>query len=244
MSASSKPATPVPAAKPKRDSTARALMVAMFLAVAVTGGASLTSMGSGAFQDTLRTLGFGRETEIQAEQRKQAAVVAEMERIISRMDNEIGTLTTRVARTESAEAATSERLAKVDGGLASLGGDVRDLRARSEGANETWRKPVDHLNSAVTGARGDIVTLRSSLDAHEQSRRSDMNALTRRLDRLERAIAREVTSTIQNPPQRQPETPPPQSGSVLDLFGLRGSSATEPKSGQSGHMIDVSQGGH
>jgi len=240
MSASSKPGAPIAAPKPKRDSTALALMVAMFLAVAVTGGASLSSMGSGAFQDTLRSLGFGRETEIQAEQRKQAAVVAEMERIISRMDNEIGTLTTRVARAESGEAATGERIAKLDGGLASLGSDVQDLRAR-ENTNETWRKPVDHLNSAVTGARGDIVTLRSSLDAYEQSRRSDMNALTKRLDRLERAIAREVTSSIQNQPQRQPEAPPPQSGSVLDLFGLRGSATPEPKSG---HVIDMSQGGH
>jgi TolA-binding protein len=243
MSASSKPGAPVAAPKPKRDSTALALMVAMFLAVAVTGGASLSSVGSGAFQDTLRTLGFGRETEIQAEQRKQAALVAEMERLISRMDNEIGTLTTRVARTESAESVTSERLAKVDSGLASLGSDVRDLRAR-ENTNETWRKPVEHLNTAVTGARGDIVTLRSSLDASEQSRRSDMNALTKRLDRLERAIAREVTSSIANQPPRQPEAappPPPQSGSVLDLFGLRGSTATEPRSG---HVIDVGQGGH
>ena len=240
MSASSNRGAPIAAPKPKRDSTALALMVAMFLAVAVTGGASLSSVGSGAFQDTLRTLGFGRETEIQAEQRKQAAVVAEMERIISRMDNEIGTLTTRVARAESGEAATGERIAKLDGGLASLGSDVQDLRAR-ENTNETWRKPVDHLNSAVTGARGDIVTLRSSLDAYEQSRRSDMNALTKRLDRLERAIAREVTSSIQNQPQRQPEAPPPQSGSVLDLFGLRGSATPEPKSG---HVIDMSQGGH
>jgi TolA-binding protein len=245
MSASSHPGAPIAAPKPKRDSTALALMVAMVLAVAVTGGASLSSIGSGAFQDTLRTLGFGRETEIQAEQRKQAAVVAEMERIISRMDNEIGTLTTRVARTESAEAATDERLDKIDSGLGSLGSEVKDLRARDT-ANESWRKPVEHLNGAVTGARGDIVTLRSSLDAYEQSRRGDMNALTKRLDRLERAIAREVTSSITNqPPQRAPEAAPlPQSGSVLDLFGLRGSTVTEPRSGQSGHMIDVGQGGH
>ena len=241
MSASSNPGAPKGTPKPKRDSTALALMVAMVLAVAVSGGASLTAVGSGAFQDTLRTLGFGRETEIQAEQRKQAAMVAEMERLISRMDNEIGTLTTRIARTESAETATSERVATLDGSLGAVGSEVKELRARSESANETWRKPVDHLNTAVTGARGDIVTLRSSLDAYEQARRSDVTTLTRRLDRLERAIARDVTSSIQNPPQRAPEAPPPQSGSVMDLFGLRGSSTTEPKSG---HVIDMSQGGH
>jgi hypothetical protein len=238
MSVSSNPAR----VTPRRDSTALALMVAMVVAVAVSGGASLSAVGSGAFQDVLRTLGFGRESEIQAEQRKQATTVAEMERIISRMDNEIGALVTRVARTESAEAATGERLAKLDGGLEAVGGEVKDLRARSENVGEPWRKPVDHLNAAVTGARGDIITLRSSLDAYEQSRRSDVTALTRRLDRLERAIAREVTSSIQNPsqPQRAPE-PPRESGGVLDLFGLRGSSTAEPKAG---HVIDMGPSGH
>jgi hypothetical protein len=222
-------------------------MGAMVLAVAVTGGASLSSLGSGAFQDVLRTLGFGREAEMAAEQRKQAAVVAEMERMISRMDNEIGTLTTRLARSESAESATSERVARLDGNLGAIGADLKDLRARSEAAGEPWRKPVDHLNAAVTGARGDIVTLRSSLDAYEQSRRSDMTALTRRLDRLERAIARELTSSITNP-QRTPEAAreapreAPREGGVLDLFGLRGSATPEPP--RSGHVIDMSQGGH
>jgi hypothetical protein len=214
-------------------------MVAMVIAVAVTGGASLSSVGSGAFQDVLRNLGFGRESEIAAEQRKQATLVAEMERIITRMDNEIGTLTTRVARTESNDDTISERLAAVDGGLGALGADVKDLRARTEASGEPWRKPVDHLTSAVTGARGDIVTLRSSLDAYEQARRSDVTALTRRLDRLEQALAREVTSTIQNAPPRTPETPRESRG-VLDLFGLRGS-APDAKSG---HVIDMGPPGN
>ena len=235
MSASSTPG----GSKPKRDSTALALMVAMIVAVAVTGGASLSAVGSGAFQDVLRTLGFGRESEIAAEQRKQATMVAEMERILSRMDNEIGALTTRVVRTESNEAATGERLAKVDGGLSALGNELKDIRARTEVSGETWRKPVDHLNAAVTGTRGDIVTLRSSLDAFEQSRRSDVTALTRRLDRLEQAIAREVTSSIQNAP-RAPEAARESRG-VLDLFGLRGSAGTEPKAG---HVIDMSPPGN
>jgi chromosome segregation ATPase len=236
MSASSNPAR----VAPRRDSTALALMVAMVLAVAVSGGASLSAVGSGAFQDALRSLGFGRESEIQAEQRKQAAVVAEMERLISRMDNEIGALTTRVAHAEAAEAVTDERLAKLDGGLGAVGSEVKDLRARNEAAGEAWRKPVEHLNAAVTGTRGDIITLRSSLDAYEQSRRSDVTALTRRLDRLERAIARELTSSIQNPPQRAPEAPRESSG-VLDLFGLRGSSPAEPRGG---HVIDMGPSGH
>src|SRR5262245_2092583 len=146
------PASSTPGgSKPKRDSTALALMVAMVVAVAVTGGASLSSVGSGAFQDALRALGFGRESEIAAEQRKQATVVAEMERILSRMDNEIGALTTRVARTESNEADTGERLAKVDGSLTALGSELKEVRARAEVAGEPRRKPVDHLNAAVTG---------------------------------------------------------------------------------------------
>jgi len=230
MSASSNPA----GRKPKRDSTALALMVAMVVAVAVSGGASLSAVGTGAFQDVLRTLGFGRETEIQAEQRKQATLVADMERLISRMDNEIGVLTTRVALAESSEAATSELIARLDGGIGTLGSELKELRARSEVAGEPWRKAVDHLKGAVTGTRGDIITLRSSLDAYEQSRRSDVTALTRRLDRLEQALARELTSSIQNPPRASEAAREP--SGVLGLFGLRGSGAPEPKAG---HVIDM-----
>jgi len=224
---------------PKGDSTALALLIGMILAVAVTAGASLSAAGSGTLQQVLRAVGFGRETEIQAEQRKQATSLAELERIITRMDNEIGGLTTRVAHTETNETAANDRLAKLDGGLAAVTTDVKDLRLRSEAAGgEAWRKPVDHLNAAVTGARGDIISLRSSLDAYDQMRRGDIGALTKRLDRLEQAIiAREATSSI---PHAAP-SPGGETGGAAGFFGLRGSA---PGDARSGHVIDMGTAGH
>src|SRR5215831_14286574 len=108
--------------KPKSDFTALSLLIGMVLAVAVTGGASFSAAGSGALQQGLRALGFGRDTEIQAEQRKQAS--------------------TRMMRAEANGTAASSRLARLDGSLAALGTNVDELRARSDtGGGEQWRKP-------------------------------------------------------------------------------------------------------
>jgi chromosome segregation ATPase len=224
---------------PQRDSTAFALMIGMVLAVAVTAGASLSAVGSGALQQGLRTMGFGRDSELQAEQRKQAAALSEMERIISRMDNEIGGLTTRISRSESNEMEASERFARLDGELAAVTTDMRELRLRSEAAGgEAWRKPVDHLNAAVTGARSDIINLRSSLDASDQTRRGEVSALTKRIDRLEQALViRDATASVPNasPAARN------ESAGNGGLFGLRGSTVGEPRSG---HVIDMGTAGH
>jgi hypothetical protein len=239
------PSNPSRRHKPKSDSTALALMIGMVLAVAVTAGASLHSAGSGALQQGLHALGFGRDTEIQAEQSKQATTLAEIERILGRMDNEIGGLTTRITRAESDETAASEQLARLDGGLAAMGPEVKELRARSETAGgELWRKPVDHLNAAVTGARTDILALRSSLDAYDQQRKGDIGALAKRLDRLEQAVVgRDATASIPNAPAQAARggEAAGSAGGVMGLFGLRGSAATEPGTG---HVIDMGTAGH
>jgi hypothetical protein len=216
-------------------------MIGMVLAVAVTVGASLSAAGSGALQQALRSMGFGRDTEIQTEQRKQAAALAVMERIISRMDNEIGGLTTRITQAESNETIASERFARLDGELATVTTDIKDLRLRSENAGgEVWRKPVDHLNAAVTGARSDIINLRSSLDAYDQTRRGDVGALSKRIDRLEQALViRDATASI---PNAAPAARGESAGNgAPGLFGLRGSAAGESRSG---HVIDMGAGGH
>jgi chromosome segregation ATPase len=226
---------------PKSDSTAFALMIGMVLAVAVTVGASLSAAGSGALQQALRSMGFGRDSAMQVEQRKHPAALAEMERIISRMDNEIGGLTTRISRAESNETAASERFARLDGELATVTTDIKELRLRGDNAGgEAWRKPVDHLNAAVTGARGDIINLRSSLDAFDQTRRGEVGALTKRIDRLEQALViRDATASIPNAAPPAPRGEAVGSGGS-GLSGLRGS-AGEPRSG---HLIDMGAGGH
>src|SRR3954447_7111859 len=221
--------------RPKRDSTALALLVAMVCAVAVTAGASLSAVGSGEMQQLLHAMGFGRDSEIQAAQRKQAASLAELERIVNRMDNEIGGLTTRIGRTETGDAKVNERLSRLDSSVATMNTDVRELRARAETASgEGWRKPVEHLNTAVTGTRSDIINLRSSLDAYDSVRRSDVGALNKRIDRLEQALtARDATSSIPAPAL----APEPETG-LKSFFGLRGSGDSR------GHVIDMGSPGN
>jgi hypothetical protein len=238
------PSDPSARRKPKSDFTALALMIGMVLAVAVTGGAALSSAGSGTLQQTLRGLGFGRDSEIAAEQRRHATTLFEIERIIGRMDKEIGGLTRRVALTEASDMAAKETLDKLDDGFAALSADVQELHARGEAeASEAWRKPVDHLNAAVAGTRGDIISLRSSLDAYEQTRRGELGAISRRIDRLEKTLmARDAVASVPDgplKPSRETETAP--AGGLRGLFGLRGSGATEP--GQ-GHVIDMGRMGH
>jgi TolA-binding protein len=226
--------------KPHNDSTATALLIGMVLAVGVTAAASFSAAGSGALQETLRTLGFGRDTEIQAEQRKQAAVLADFERIINRMDNEIGGLSSRVARTAANDRAVSERLSHIDSGIAALTGEMQDVRARSGSADgEGWHKPIEHLNTAVSGARGDIITLRSSLDAYDQARRNDIGALNRRVERLEKALA--APDTTASVPNSAAPAANAQGGSnsLLGLFGLRGTDSE-----RSGRVLDMGTGGY
>jgi chromosome segregation ATPase len=212
-------------------------MIGMVLAVAVTAGASFSAAGSGALQQAVRTMGFGRDTEIQAEQRKQATSIAELERIISRMDNEIGGLTTRMADAETA----GERIARLDGELAAVTVEMKEMRQRSEAAAaEAWRKPVDHLNTAVTGTRSDIISLRSSLDASDQQRRGELGALAKRLDRLEQTLARDNTASI--PKGTSARSGEAGTTDVLGLLGLRGSSASGEA--RTGHVIDMGTASH
>src|SRR5262245_24930600 len=218
----------------KGDSTALTLMIGMVLAVAVTVGASFHAAGSGTLQAGLKALGCGRDTEIQAEQRRQATTLSELERIITRMDNEIGGLTTRMGRSETANAANSQRLGAIDSGIAGLAADTKELRQRAEaGGGDGWKKPVEHLNTAVTGVRSDIINLRSSLDAFEQTRRADVGALNRRVERLEQALnARDATSSIPAPPSRPAPAQGESDFGVRPFFGLRGSAG-------GGHVIDM-----
>jgi TolA-binding protein len=226
--------------KPHNDSTATALLIGMVLAVGITAAASFSAAGSGTLQQTLRTLGFGRDSEIQAEQRKQAAVLADFERIMSRMDNEIGGLSGRLARTEADGSAVSEKLSHIDHGVAALSGEMQDLRARTENASgEGWRKPVEHLNTAVSGTRGDIISLRSSLDAYDQAHRSEIGALNRRVERLEKALAApDTTASVPNTAAPAVDAQDGSSG-LLGLFGLRG---TDSERG--GRLLDLGTGGH
>jgi len=97
-----------PAAFPKHDPIAFTFLVAMALAAAVVTGASLSGVASGAVQDLLRTAGFGQDSEIRAEQRRQALALTKIETSFGLVRGEIAMLNARIADAEKPhlEAAT------------------------------------------------------------------------------------------------------------------------------------------
>ena len=52
------------------------------------------------------------------------------------------------------------------------------------------------IDNGLEAAQTDIVALRSSFDAHEQIYRKDMASITKRIDRLEQLVNRDLTSSI------------------------------------------------
>jgi hypothetical protein len=61
-------------------------------------------VASGAVQDLLRSAGFGRDTAIEAEQHRQAAVLARLENSLGLMRNKVAQLATRAERSRCAAA--------------------------------------------------------------------------------------------------------------------------------------------
>src|SRR3954454_12281848 len=92
-----RPPMSVPAiAISRRDTTAMALLMAMGLAVALTGGAGLSAFGSGALQETLRLIGIGQDGATAEEQQRQARSIAELQRRVASMSGDFAELNSRV----------------------------------------------------------------------------------------------------------------------------------------------------
>jgi hypothetical protein len=210
------------------------LSLALVLALAVIVGAAYSAIGSGSLHDVLRSLGFGRYNAIEIEQRQQAADLAELDHIIRGVIIDVATMT---ARSQVDHLETNERVAKIAGDFHSLRTDMGALRIAV--TREPWRKSVDHLNTAVTGVRGDMVMLRSSLDASELGNRKDIATMTRRIERLEQAIMRGSGASLRNTTlaQRLRGTQPlGTADETSESLSLRSNAGAEEKSG---HLIDM-----
>lgn len=233
---------------PRRDKAATAFLVAMGLALTVAAGASLSAVATGAFQQAMQAVGFGRAEAIADEQRRQAAevdqvqqvvgdlkgAVARLERYHPHLSRELAKLQTRIEKSgqtdvaiinrigglfadhatlkaemvalrgaaseaaSRAEAAVTERLAKLDSDVSALRSEVAGtdrfawidadlstlrrelsaikLDAGEAGADAPWRAHVDDLNANLARVGIDVGTLRSSLDAREKAQRSVIEA--------------------------------------------------------------------
>jgi chromosome segregation ATPase len=197
----------------KRDTTALVLLGAMFIALAMIGSASLSAVGPSAFQDLVNAIGFGRSTAIEAEQRRQAAVLEALGDMVHTVSADVGSLSSRARVSDQNEVAVSDRFSLLDADIAALVAEIRSLRASSSEASEP--ASVIRVDNDLDEAKTDILALRSSFDAHEQAYRNDMAAvnkdmstmnqnmaaMNKRIDRLEQMINRDYTSAIRTQAQ-------------------------------------------
>jgi hypothetical protein len=130
---------------PKQDPVAFAFLIAMGLAAAVVTGGALSGMASSAMQDLLRTAGFGRDSDIQAEQRRQAAALVKVEASLDRFRGEIATMK---ARADGAEAARREAVQTKAGENNSGAGEIRiDLAALRNSLDDHEERDRHTLNA-------------------------------------------------------------------------------------------------
>jgi hypothetical protein len=200
------------------DSAALALLGAMLLALAIIMGVSMTGVASGAFQGVVRTAAgvLGLDAEFSTEQRRHAEAIAGIEQRVDDVMAEVGGLASRASLARYHDAAVSDRFATIETDIAALAAEIRALRApRNEASAGAPRAQVDFLEATVVEVGSSVVSLRSSLDEFAETYRKDMSVLaqthrkhiadiTKRLDRVEQAVAaREVTSSIRTPVRRK-----------------------------------------
>jgi hypothetical protein len=163
---------------PKHDPVAFAFLLAMVLAAAVVTGASLSGVASGAVQDMLRTAGFGQESEIKAEQRRQALALAKLENSFGLVRGEVAILGARVGDAE---------------------------KPRREAVNQAARETPKEASTEPTkppsgqAARGiEVAALRTSIEEHAERNRNEFSAVNKRIDWLEKLVySQDATGSVQ-----------------------------------------------
>jgi chromosome segregation ATPase len=182
----------------KRDTTANTLLAAVLLAAALTGVATLSAAGTGALQELLRLAGVGRTTVLEQEQRRQAHALAEIERILTNVTVNLGSIDQRAKTAQADAAGLGGRLAQIDGDI----GALRDAMAKRAKQADALNGPAS--DRVVHGALMELASLRSTIDTNETANRKEFAAIAQRLDRLEQAFSgHDMTSASKKKPARQ-----------------------------------------
>src|SRR5690348_3474006 len=127
------------AEKSKRDTTALALLGAMFIVLAIVCAAAFHAVGPSALQEVMNAIGFGRFNVIEAEQRRQATALAALQPVIDRVASDVGALNRRANTADHENLAVSDRFAHVDADIAALVAEIKAMRAaRAKPGTEPW----------------------------------------------------------------------------------------------------------
>ncbi|HKA70446.1 MAG TPA: hypothetical protein VKE26_01485 [Xanthobacteraceae bacterium] len=176
----------------KHDTTALALLGAMFIVLAIVGGASLSAAGTGALQKIVSLIGLGNTSAVETEQRRQAAVLTTLQSTIYGVSADVGTLNKRI--NAGIDGTINDRFSAVDADIAALVAEIKFLR---QARTTDWANPVGQLDTS-------ILALRSSFDEHQQAYRRDIGTINKRLDKLEQAMARDLTGSIHLATRKKP----------------------------------------
>jgi hypothetical protein len=199
----------------KQDPVAFAFLIAISLAAAVATGSALSAVASGAMQDLLRVTGFGRDTAIEAEQHRQAAMLARLENSLGVVRNKVAQLATRA---EEADAP----------------------HGTSNPPQATGVEPDGRVDDLEIG----LATLRTSLVEQEERNRDALAAVNKRVDWLETLVySQDATGSIQRvaPPGAAPGSARRRGRQGAGWYVLHAEEGVAVISGKGG-TIDVTPG--
>ncbi len=136
---------------PNNDPWASAFLLAMALAAAVVAGASLSGVASGAVQELLRSVGIGRDSEIMAEQRRQAVALEKIELSIGRAHADIALLNARVDDAEKPRQDVVQLAPSIDNefDLGALRTSLDEQAERTRNEFSAVNKRIDWLEKLV-----------------------------------------------------------------------------------------------
>jgi len=150
------------------------LVAAMVLAAAVVTGASLSGIATGAVQDLPRTTGGGLDSELRAEQRRQALALEKIELSVGRMRADIALLNARVDDSETLyqEAANSAPSTEGEFDLGGLRTSLDEHAERNRDEFNAVNRRIDWLEKLVY-SRDATGSVQAATPRRHQGSRSD-----------------------------------------------------------------------
>jgi chromosome segregation ATPase len=193
---------PTSRAPKRRDRTAFTLLCGVLIAGAVTGAATLSQAGTDAWRSALEFTGIAPRSDLEQEQRRQAAALERLDGIVDTLSGTVGDAARQAYAGASQQEDLVARLAELDRELGSL-------------REQIAREGLFQQDTVLRGALTDLASMREAFEAGQaeqkaavadlssrvaQSEAASTSALadlTRRVQTMEAVLAaREATSAI------------------------------------------------
>lgn len=184
-SAKPEPTTAIPAPQPQPNRTARVLLVSIFAMTGVSFGGLVGLVG----WPMLQAAGVVAPPVIETVQRKQAAMISELETTVSSLNSAVTSMGVRVETITARQDIVNRQVHELDAKLGGLRTSVDELRAQQSAAREAWREPVAELSAATAKTRSEMGRLKSTVDDLARARSSEQS---------QRALLGQMRSSIRD----------------------------------------------